>query len=42
MKRLPAYLLNLEDLILLVLVGPEDEGCAVLQSVGNYIQVGMQ
>jgi hypothetical protein len=34
--------LNLEDLlILLVLVGLEDAGCAVLQSVGNYIPVGM-
>jgi hypothetical protein len=35
------YLLNLEDLILLVLIGPEDAGCTVLQIVGNFIPVCM-
>jgi hypothetical protein len=32
---------NLEDLILLVMFGSEDEGCAVLQSVGNCMPVAM-
>jgi len=41
MEGLATNLLNLEDLFLLVLVGPEDAGCAVLQSAVNYIPVGM-
>jgi hypothetical protein len=33
--------MNLEELLLLVMFGPEDEGCAVLQSAGNHMPVGM-
>jgi len=38
-EGLPTYLLNLEDIILVVLIGPEDAGCAVLQIVGNFTPV---
>jgi hypothetical protein len=41
MEGLLTYLLNVEDLILLILVGPEDAGRAVLQSVGNFIPFAM-
>ena len=40
-RLLPTCLLNLEDLILLVPVGLEDEGCAVLHSISTFIPVGM-